>query len=61
MAAPIRPEERRPNPVLAAALRSAAARASELAGQGFALVFATVPGAPSAGSAPPLRAAAGFE
>jgi signal transduction histidine kinase len=60
--APTQPvEERRPDPELAAALRSAAARASELAGQGFALVFAVVPGAPSPGSAPPLRAAAGFE
>jgi signal transduction histidine kinase len=54
-------EERRPTQELAAALRSAAARASELAGQGFALVFARVPGAPKGGALPPLRAAAGFD
>jgi signal transduction histidine kinase len=54
-------EERRPTQELAAALRSAAARASELAGQGFALVFAHLPGTPKSGALPPLRAAAGFE
>jgi signal transduction histidine kinase len=58
---PIRAEERRPNQELAAALRSAAARASELAGQGFALVFARLPEPGRPTPVPPLRAAAGFE
>jgi len=62
MAAATPTEERRaPSQELAAALRSAAARASELAGQGFALVFAQLPDTPRAGPMPPLRAAAGFE
>jgi signal transduction histidine kinase len=54
-------EERRPSRELAAALRSAAARASEVAGQGFALVFADLPGAGRSGALPALRAAAGFD
>jgi signal transduction histidine kinase len=57
------PEEQRPSQELAGALRSAAARASELAGQGFALVFArSNSGAPGKrAAAPALRAAAGFD
>jgi signal transduction histidine kinase len=54
------PEEQRPSQELAGALRSAAARASELAGQGFALVFARL-GAAKRAAAPALRAAAGFD
>ena len=62
MAAALPPtDDRRSSQELAAALRSAAARASELAGQGFALVFAQVPGTPKGGAPPALRAAAGFE
>jgi signal transduction histidine kinase len=61
MAAAIPSDDRRTAQELAAALRSAAARASELAGQGFALVFAQLPGTPKSGPLPPLRAAAGFE
>jgi signal transduction histidine kinase len=52
--------ERRAAQELAAALRSAAARAAELAGQGLALVFAHVPGPGTPPPLPPLRAAAGF-
>jgi signal transduction histidine kinase len=57
------PEEPRPSQELAGALRSAAARASELAGQGFALVFArsTGGGPGKRAAAPSLRAAAGFD
>lgn len=63
MAPPSRPAEapdRRAAQELAAALRSAAARAAELAGQGLALVFAHVPGPGTPPPLPPLRAAAGF-
>jgi signal transduction histidine kinase len=57
------PGEPRPSQELAGALRSAAARASELAGQGFALVFArsTSGGPGKRAGAPSLRAAAGFD
>ena len=56
------PDEQRPSQELAGALRSAAARASELAGQGFALVFARVGSAAAKRApAPALRAAAGFD
>jgi signal transduction histidine kinase len=55
-------EEQRPSQELAGALRSAAARASELAGQGFALVFARgAGGSARRPAAPALRAAAGFD
>jgi signal transduction histidine kinase len=53
--------ERRPNQELAAALRAAAARAAELAGQGCALLFAHLPGPGTPPPLPPLRAAAGFD
>lgn len=59
MAAPI--ADRRPNQELAAALRSAAARAAELAGRGFALIFARLPENAKPTPLPPLRAAAGFD
>jgi signal transduction histidine kinase len=63
VAAPSRPAaatDRRPTQELTAALRGAAARAAELAGQGLALVFAHLPGPGTAPPLPPLRAAAGF-
>jgi signal transduction histidine kinase len=58
---PAAPPERRPPQELAAALKSAAARAAELAGQGLALLFAHVPGPGTPPPLPPLRAAAGFD
>ncbi|MGI9431969.1 MAG: sensor histidine kinase [Myxococcota bacterium] len=55
VAEPSRAEE------LAAALRSASARAAELAGDGIALLFAEIPGNEAPAPLPPLRAAAGFD
>ena len=55
------PRNARPNQELAAALRSAAARASELAGQRLRARLRTPPRAGPPAPVPPLRAAAGFD
>jgi signal transduction histidine kinase len=59
-AGPLQPSPSRTEE-LAAALRSAAARAAELAGGGLALLFAELPGSEAPAPLPPLRAAAGFQ